>query len=127
MGGIFSFLKGIPFIGGLFGLLSGAKGMIVPSAQHGMVSGGVGGTLALLHPREMVLPSQISNFIIQSAATGIRSSSPGSSVNLNYSPTIGSGNQLSRAELSQILRGHSATLAGLARNMTRPGGGGMRI
>lgn len=75
-GGIFGMaggiLGGIAKIGGLFALEHGG---IIPSAQGGMIAGGIpGGMLSLLHEQEMVLPAHISNFVQQAAAsyTGTR-------------------------------------------------------
>ncbi|HXJ62426.1 MAG TPA: hypothetical protein VNN79_01615, partial [Actinomycetota bacterium] len=52
-------------IGALFALEGGG---IIPSAAGGMVAGG--GTLAVLHPREMVLPSAISGGLQSMIARG---------------------------------------------------------
>ena len=99
-----------------------ASGGIVPSAQGGMVAGGVGGTLAILHPKEMVLPSHLSTGIQSMINGGGRNSF---NSNLNYSPTINTsssgrgGTGLTRSEFSQMLSTRSGGLLGAARNMVR--------
>ena len=136
-GGILGLLSKIPLIGGLFphfaagGIVPGfAAGGIVPSAQGGMVAGGIGGTLALLHPREMVLPAHISEGVqsmIAGGRAGNVNSSNSNTANLNYSPTINTGSRgragtgMTRSEFSQLLSLHSGALLGEARNMTRSG------
>ena len=101
-----------------------AQGGIVPSAAGGMVVGGLGGTLAILHPQEMVLPANISTGI-QSMIS--RSSSMSNTANLTYSPTVNTssrsrqGTGMSRSEFTQMLQTHGGSLFGEARNMIRSG------
>lgn len=97
-----------------------AGGGIIPSAQGGMVLGG-GGTLAILHPKEMVLPAELSRGM-QQMIRGNQSNS----ASLNYSPTINSNSRrggygMTRAEFSQMLSVHSGAMLGEARNMMRQG------
>lgn len=104
-----------------------ARGGIVPSAQGGMVVGGVGnrGIPAILHAREMVLPAHLSEGIQRMI------SSPGGvnthNANLNFNPTVNvasrgrGGTGMTRSEFSQMLTTHSGALLGEARNMSRSG------
>lgn len=90
-GGVLGFLSKVPILGSIFSLFGGGaagavpgsevaadafaafaaleKGGIIPSAAGGMVAPG-GGTLALLHPREMVLPAHISQTVQNLANSG---------------------------------------------------------
>ena len=102
-----------------------SAGGIVPSAAGGMILGdGSGGQLAILHPREMVLPAQLSHGIQQMIQ---RSGGSSNNANLNFSPTINTaakgrgGRGLTRAEFSQMLSLHSGSMLGEARNMLRSG------
>jgi hypothetical protein len=103
-----------------------ARGGIVPSAAGGMVAGGVGGTLAILHPREMVLPAHLSEGV-QRMINGPNSGGNSSNANINYNPTVNvasrgrGGTGMTRAEFSQMLSTHSGGLLGEARNMARSG------
>jgi hypothetical protein len=64
-GGIFSFLSGAA------GLLGFARGGIVPSAAGGWARPSfAGATPAMLHSREMVLPSHIAGWIEQASSRG---------------------------------------------------------
>ena len=104
-----------------------ARGGIVPSAQGGMVVGGVGnrGIPAILHAREMVLPAHLSEGIQRMI------SSPGGvnthNANLSFNPTVNvasrgrGGTGMTRSEFSQMLTTHSGALLGEARNMSRSG------
>jgi hypothetical protein len=109
---------------GLGGLLGFARGGVVPSAAGGMVASGAGASLALLHPREMVLPAHISDGIQKMLGyNGGR----GTNANLNYAPTINtasrsrSGTGMTRAEFAQMLSLHSGSMLGETRNMMRGG------
>lgn len=105
-----------------------ASGGIVPSAAGGMVVGGTGGSLAILHAQEMVLPAPLSRGLQEMIARG---NSSGSSINtntsLNYSPTINTssrgrgGTGMSRADFQQMMALHSSSFLGEARNMVRSG------
>src|SRR5207253_8085773 len=81
-GGIFSF----------FGkLLTLSGGGLIPSAAGGMaVNDGKGGTLAIVHPNEMVLPSHLSQGIQTAINSGTMASAGGAgrAVELHYAPTI---------------------------------------
>lgn len=104
-----------------------ALGGIVPSAAGGMVVGGTGGSLAILHAREMVLPAPISTGIQNMIQNGGNSNSGGNNASLNYSPTINTasrsrgGTGMTRGEFSQMMSTHSGALLGEARNMMRSG------
>lgn len=118
---------GIGAIGAVGGALAMfAQGGIVPSAAGGMVVGGNGGSLAILHAKEMVLPAHLSTGI-QSMINGGGGNRGGNQANLNYSPTINTssrgrgGTGLTRAEFSQMMSGHGGSLLGEARNMMRQG------
>jgi hypothetical protein len=105
-----------------------ASGGIVPSAAGGMV-GGMGGTLAILHAREMVLPAPISTGLQQMIARGNTGGGGGTSntANLNFSPTVNTGPKgrggtgMTRSEFSQMLSLHSGAMLGEARNLMRGG------
>ena len=109
---------------GAAGLFAFSRGGIVPSAAGGMVVGGNGASLALVHSREMVLPAHLSEGI-QSMITGGRGG--GNSASLNYSPTIHTasrsrgGTGMSRSEFTQMMSSHSGAMFGEARNMVRNG------
>lgn len=117
------FLKMIPIIGGFF-----EHGGIVPSAQHGMIVGGRGGQLGIVHPREMVLPAHLSdgiqNLINQGVASrapmGGGSSSVTNSPVLNYSPSItGYHPYRSRSDFEGLLRSHGDVLSGYVKELIR--------
>jgi hypothetical protein len=99
-------------------------GGIVPSAAGGMVVGGTGGSLSILHAQEMVLPAHLSKGIQGIINNGSRG---GNQANLNYSPTINTGPRgrggtgLTRAEFSQMMSSHGGAMLGEARNMMRSG------
>lgn len=99
-------------------------GGIVPSAAGGMVVGGTGGSLSILHAQEMVLPAHLSKGIQGIINNGSRG---GNQANLNYSPTINTGPRgrggtgLTRAEFSQMMSLHGGAMLGEARNMMRSG------
>ena len=108
-----------------------AGGGIIPSAAGGMLAGGMGGSLAILHPKEMVLPANISQAVQNMTTGGLSrdgsSTSTTHSANLNYSPTINTssrsrgGTGMSRSEFSQMMSTHSGAMMGEARNMIRSG------
>ena len=103
-----------------------AQGGIVPSAAGGMMVGGPGASLAILHEKEMVLPAPISQGIQQMISRGGNNSNS-TSANLNYSPTINTGSRgrsgtgMTRGELAQMMALHSGAMLGEARNMIRSG------
>jgi hypothetical protein len=103
-----------------------AGGGIIPSAAGGMV-GGTGGTLAILHAREMVLPAPISLGIQRMIQEGSGGGGTRNNANLTYSPTINNtsrgrgGTGMTRGEFSQMLSSHSGGLLGETRNMIRNG------
>lgn len=108
-----------------------SKGGIVPSAAGGMVVGGSpsgDGQLSILHPKEMVLPANISLGIQSMIARGNNSGiSSSNNANLNYSPTINTssrsrqGTGMSRSEFNQLMSSHGGSMMGEARNMVRAG------
>jgi hypothetical protein len=104
-----------------------AGGGIIPSAAGGMTVGGTGGSLAILHPKEMVLPANISQGVQQMVASGNAGGGGGNNAHLNYSPTINTasrsrgGTGMSRGEFSQMMSTHSGAMMGEARNMIRSG------
>lgn len=88
-------------------------GGIVPSAARGMVLGGgnSAGTLALLHPREMVLPSYLSEGFQNMLSGGGKNiggqtAYGGHQVSVNYAPVIQNGSAMNDA----MLRRHADTL-----------------
>lgn len=100
------------------------RGAVIPSFAAGGLVGG--GSLSILHPKEMVLPAHISEGIQNMFQSGGRGNT-NNNANLNYSPTINngprgrSGTGMSRAELSQVLGLHGGALLGEARNLMRSG------
>jgi len=102
-------------------------GGIVPSAAGGMVVGGIGSTLAILHQKEMVLPQHLSTGIQQMINRGGDTTTSSANANLNYSPTINTasrsrnGTGMTRSEFGQMLSLHSGAMLGEARNMMRSG------
>lgn len=113
------------FIGKLFAFESGG---IVPSAQGGMVVGGVGGgQMAILHPQEMVLPAHISQGIQSMIARTGNTFAQTHTANLNYSPTINTssrsrgGTGMSRGEFNEMMNTHGGSMLGEARNLMRSG------
>ncbi len=121
VGGVFGFLKSIPLIGGLF-----EQGGIVPSAAGGMVVPGAalgsGGTVSILHPREMVLPAHLSTGLQGMINSGASGGSSTSNSNLNYSPTINTGpTKMSKSEFASMLANHLPEMAGMMRQAARNG------
>lgn len=115
-------LAGVTSFFGLF-----AAGGIVPSAAGGMVVGGNGGSLSILHAQEMVLPAHLSRglqaMINAGGATG-----RGNQANLHYAPTINTGTRsgrsgtgMTRAEFAQTMASHGGRMMGEARNLVRAG------
>lgn len=108
----------------LFGLEGGG---IVGSAAAGMVTSGIGGrgvdgrggSLNVLHPKEMVLPAHLSTGIQNMINKGGDNNSRNFSANLNFSPVVNGrgsgGNPMSD------LRSMSTGMMGEARNAIRRG------
>lgn len=102
-------------------------GGVVPSAAGGMVAGGTGGVLSILHAKEMVLPSHLSQGIQGIINNGGQGGSRSTQANLNYSPTINTSNRgrggtgMTRAEFGQMMATHGGAMLGEARNMVRGG------
>jgi hypothetical protein len=124
LGGIGSLFKAIPFIGGLFGY----AGMVVPSAAGGMkVDDGRGGTLAVIHPREMVLPADLSdgvqNMIHNTASGGNRSGGGGSNTTtLNYNANVSGYHPFAtRSSFEGLMRRNSNSMMRWAENAARNG------
>jgi hypothetical protein len=97
-----------------------SMGGIVPSAAGGMIVGG-GGQLAILHPREMVLPAHLStgmqNMISRGGGGGTTNAPT-----LNYSPTIAGSHPLSTAsDMERVLRQHGGTMMKYVENAARNG------
>jgi hypothetical protein len=122
--GGFSFLKGAATLGVIGGGLPFfARGGIVSSAAGGMIVGGNGASLAVLHEQEMVLPRNLSTGI----QSMINNNQRGGNAQLNYSPTINTssrsrgGTGMTRAEFQQMMTQHGGSLMGEARNMMRSG------
>lgn len=91
-----------------------AMGGIVPSAAGGMVVGGGGrGQIAILHPKEMVLPANISNHILSSMGNG---AGGGGNTNLHYAPSIaGNGGFRSQSSAESFFRKHGNQMEQMAR------------
>lgn len=109
-----------------------SSGGIVPSAAGGMVVGGTGGSLAILHAKEMVLPAPISQGMQQMISNGGPGGNGPSNTNsgnttMNYSPTVNmagrgrGGTGVTRGEFSQMMALHSGAMLGEARNMVKSG------
>lgn len=117
-------------------------GGVVPSAAGGMVTGGYGASLAMLHPNEMVLPAHLSA-AVQSAArssmapgsmslagsrpnfetlSGPRNVTTNSGNNtMTYAPNINGRFGMGKTEVRNILRSHGDAFEATARNMIRNG------
>jgi hypothetical protein len=98
-----------------------AGGGIV-SAAGGMVS--MGGQIAFLHEREMVLPRHLSEGVQKMLSSWEFTRS--NVANLNYSPNVQmgrgrGGTGMTRSEFNQMMNLHSGTMLGEARNMIRSG------
>ena len=118
----------LAMVGGVaFGMSKMERGGIVPSAAGGMMVGGTGASLAILHAREMVLPAPISMGLQAMIHKNTGGGGPTNTASLNYAPTINTGSRsrggtgMSRSEFSQLLALHSGAMLGEARNMMRNG------
>lgn len=126
-------LAAIPIIGGLF-----LRGGIVPSAAGGMIvpssATAGGGTVSILHPNEMVLPSAESNVIQSMAKANVGGpnfsdlapapapSSTMTNSNMTYAPNItGRFGSISKTEMAAILRSGGDQFESMARNFMRNG------
>ena len=104
-----------------------AGGGVVPSAAGGMVVGGNGASLAMLHTKEMVLPEPISSGLQQMISRGGGGGGVSNSASLNYAPTIHTGSRgrggtgMTRSEFSQLLSLNSGAMLGQARGMMNSG------
>lgn len=107
-------------------------GGVIPSAANGMMTSpgvgagldGKGGRLAMLHPREMVLPKNLSEGVqnMVNYGSGNGGGSNTSSTKLSFSPQINAGKGgMSRAEFSQMLHSQSGLFSGEIRNLQRRG------
>lgn len=118
-GGIASFFKAIPIIGGLF-----KEGGIVPSAAGGMIVGGSalagGGQMSILHPNEMVLPAPISRGLqsMISQGGGGNTFAPNLAYNTNMT---GYHPYRSQSDFEGALRMHGNTLMNHVTNLLRNG------
>lgn len=103
-GGIFS---GITSLFGFHG------GGLVPSAAGGMIVPGTqGGSLAIVHPQEMVLPANISSHVINSMSNA--------SSNFTYAPTMNGGGAFSgRTQAENFFRRHGSQMDAMARSWSR--------
>lgn len=109
--GIGSIFKAIPLIGMLF-----EHGGIVPSAAGGMISSG---GLSILHPREMVLPANISQGLQGMIERGGPTSN---SAVLNYSANVNGYHPYGSKDAFQgLLRQHGNALLGHVENAVRNG------
>jgi len=132
-GGIFGgIFKAIPIIGGLFGEGGMALNLSsIPSAAGGYrVQDGRGGTLAVIHPQETVLPADLSqglNDMIQqhASSTGANvdaSRSVSNQSTLNYNANVtGYHPYATRSSFEAMLRTHSAAMETHVANMIRNG------
>lgn len=95
-------------------------GGIIPSAAAGMVVDSRGGQLAVVHPREMVLPAHLSTGIQRMIGGGGASAGGTNVANLTYSPTlVGSHPYASQADYESMLRKHGGSMLDFIRNDLR--------
>ena len=92
-----------------FGVAMAAAASGFAMAEKGGVSEG---GITMLHPREMVLPAHLSEFV-QRAASGGSPAGPNHSTTIHYAPTI-NGNAS-----KDILKGHSSEIANIVRGELR--------
>jgi hypothetical protein len=121
LGGIGSLFGTAMSVGSIFGF---ARGGIVPSAAGGMIVGPGHGTLAMLHPREMVLPANISSGLqrMVGSATG-----PTASHNINVNYHV---NALDARGVRSLLQEHGDTISNILQRSLRNsprGGSGFQI
>jgi hypothetical protein len=121
LGGLGSIFSGALSVGSLFGF---ERGGIVPSAAGGMIVGPGHGTLAMLHPREMVLPAHISGGL-QRMVSGGTGPTASHNVNVNYHV-----NALDAKSVRSLLQEHGDTIANVLQRQLRNsprGGSGFQI
>jgi len=116
IGGLGSLFSGLGDVGAIFGF---ERGGIVPSAAGGMIVGPGHGTLAMLHPREMVLPAHLSTGIqrLIGDATGPTASH---NINVNYHVSA-----LDARSVRELLMEHGDTITNILQRSLRasPRGG----
>jgi hypothetical protein len=117
-GGLFGSLLG--GFGGIGGILGFARGGIVPSAAGGMLVGPGHGTLAMLHPREMVLPAHLSEGVQRMVSGAGVGPTAGHNVNVNYHV-----NALDARSVRSLLMEHGDTIVNVLQRALRdsPRGG----
>jgi hypothetical protein len=100
------------FFSGIASIFGFAGGGLVPSAAGGMVVPGTqGGSLAVVHPQEMVLPANISNHIMNSMS---------SASSFTYAPTMNGGGAFSgRTQAENFFRRHGSQMDAMARSWSR--------
>lgn len=146
--GIGSIFKAIPIIGALFdqgGVVPSAlMGFSVPSAAGGMtVNDGKGGTLAIVHPEEMVLPAPLSRGMqdiinrglpqgqmpgeVSRATESRTTNNTNNSLVLNYDANVtGHHPYESKSAFESMLRTHGNTIRDHVENALRNGQFGLR-
>lgn len=103
--------KSIPIVGTLF-----EHGGIVPSAAGGMISGG---GLSILHPREAVLPANITDGMIRAINGGtFGGGGGGDTINVNYNVSAMDG-----ASVDRVLSQHGDVIANAVLSKMRNGRG----
>ncbi len=113
---------GLSLLGGLF-----EKGGIVPSAAGGMVVPGThGGMPIIAHPREMVLPANLSdgfrNIIENGQGNTSNETNTNTTANLSYRPTYnGHHPYKSRNDISNLMRRHGGEMMRWAETYFRNG------
>jgi len=90
-------------------------GGIVPSAAGGMISPG---GLSILHPNEMILPANLSEFVQRAAAGATGGGSGGGGIVINYAPSV---QALDSTGVDQVLRRHSQTISDMVAQKVRAG------
>lgn len=95
-------------------------GGIIPSAAGGMmVGGGSDGSIAIVHPREMVLPASISQGIQNMISRGEGGGTSNVTGTVNYSPTVNGVSRLDKRMMTSMMRDHGPMLADLVRQAMR--------
>jgi hypothetical protein len=118
-GGLGSIFSSALSLGSLFGF---ERGGIVPSAAGGMIVGPGHGTLAMLHPREMVLPSRLSEGM-QRMTSGGGNTARNLTVHNNFSAIDSRG-------MRELLQEHSGTIVNAIQRELRDsprGGTGFQV
>jgi len=92
----------------------GASMMAAAAGFASAAGGGVSeGGMTMLHPREMVLPAHLSEFVQRAATSGGGAGAASHTTNIHYAPTV-NGNAS-----KDILKGHSSELANIVRSELR--------